>query len=211
MQLGMIGLGRMGANMVRRLMRGVDKAFHATSGPRHWANARLVRYADDFVILARYQGSRLVGFVESLIESRMGLEINRDKTRTVNLKGGGSLDFLGFTFRYDRDRYGRGHKYLNVFPSKKSVARERDKLRAMTAKSACFKPIPALIRQVNRHLKGWANYYRFGYPRDAFRRINWSVRCRMIAHLKRRSQRPFRPPKGVSLYRHLVNIGLVYL
>ena len=188
-----------------------DKAFHATNGPRRWANARLVRYADDFVVLARYQGSRLTRFVETIIESRMGLTINREKTRTVNLTEGDSLDFLGFTFRYDNDRYGRGHKYLNVFPSKKALARERDKLRAMTDKSQCFKPVPALIRELNRHVEGWANYFRHGYPRVAFREINRTVRRRLATHLKRRSQRRFRPPKGRTLYGHLKDIGLVYL
>lgn len=188
-----------------------DRAFHAQHGPRHWANARLVRYADDFVVLARYQGVKLVHFVESFLEGRMGLEINRDKTAVRSLTKGDSLDFLGFTFRYDRDRFGRGHKYLNVTPSKKALAREREVLRSMTSSRVCFKPIPALIRQVNRQVKGWANYFRFGFPRAAYRQINRTVRGRMVAHLKRRSQRPFRPPKGQSLYRHLANLGLVYL
>ncbi len=34
----------------------MDKRFHANNGPARFANAQLVRYADDFVILARYQG-----------------------------------------------------------------------------------------------------------------------------------------------------------
>ena len=185
-----------------------DRAFHASHGPRHWANARLVRYADDFVVLARYQGPKLVNFVESYLEDRMGLEINRDKTAVRHLTKGDSLDFLGYTFRYDRDRFGRGHKYLNVTPSKQALARERDVLRSMTSSRFCFKPIPALIRQVNRQVEGWANYFRFGYSRAAFRQINRVVRCRMTAHLKRRSQRPYRPPKGLSMYRHLANMGL---
>ena len=188
-----------------------DRAFHASHGPRHWANARLVRYADDFVVLARYQGPKLVNFVESYLEDRMGLEINRDKTAVRHLTKGDSLDFLGYTFRYDRDRFGRGHKYLNVTPSKQALARERDVLRSLTSSRFCFKPIPALIRQVNRQVEGWANYFRFGYSRAAFRQINRVVRCRMTAHLKRRSQRPYRPPKGLSMYRHLANMGLVYL
>jgi RNA-directed DNA polymerase len=188
-----------------------DKLFNAFSGPRHWANARLVRYADDFVVMARYQGARLRSFVESSIEGRLGLVINREKTRTVDLKQGDSLDFLGFTFRYDDDLHGRGHKYLNVFPSKKSVTRERDKLRAMTDKSKCFKPIPALIRDLNRHLKGWANYFGFGYPRTAFREINRSVRRRLACHLKRRSQRRYHPPRDRSQYAHFQDLGLVYL
>jgi RNA-directed DNA polymerase len=188
-----------------------DLAFHAKDGPRHWANARLVRYADDFVILARYQGAQLTAFVEGFIETRMGLEINRDKTTVVNLKAGESLDFLGFTFRYDRDLKGRGTRYLNVIPSKKALARERDKLREKTSSSMCYKPIPVLITEINRHLAGWANYFDFGYPRVAFRSINNFVRERLTAHLQRRSQRPFRPPEGKSFYRHLADMGLVSL
>ena len=56
----------------------------------------------------------------------MGLEINREKTRVIDLKQkGASLDFLGFTFRYEPDHFGHGHQYLNVGPSKKAVKRER--------------------------------------------------------------------------------------
>jgi RNA-directed DNA polymerase len=188
-----------------------DKLFNACSGPRYWANARLVRYADDFVVMARYQGPKLRKFVESTIEGRLGLVINREKTSTVNLRQGDRLDFLGFTFRYDDDLHGRGHEYLNIFASKKALAREREKLRAMTDASKCFKPVPALIRDLNRHLKGWANYFAFGYPRMAFREINHSVRRRLDRHLRRRSQRRYRPPKDRSLYEHLRDMGLVYL
>lgn len=188
-----------------------DKLFNASSGPRRWANARLVRYADDFVVMARYQGPRLREFVESTVEGRLGLVINREKTSTVKLRQGGSLDFLGFTFRYYDDLLGRGHKYLNVSPSKKALAREREQLRAMTDKSKCFQPIPALIQGINRHLKGWANYFAFGYPRMAFRDVNHCVRGRLSRHLRRRSQRRYRPPKDRSLYQHLRDLGLVYL
>lgn len=126
-----------------------DKVFHRLDGPACWANARLVRYADDFVVMARYQGKQLQGWIEEKLESWMDLEINREKTRVVNLKEEGeSVDFLGYTFRYDRDLRGRGHRYLNVFPSKKSVARERDRLRTMTGTRYCFKPVPLLVTDV---------------------------------------------------------------
>lgn len=188
-----------------------DVAFHAPGGPAHWANAKLVRYADDFVILARFQGRRINEFVEGFLEERMGLEINREKTDVRRLQEGDSLDFLGFTFRYDRDLKGRGFRYLNVMPSKKALARERCKLRELTKHSMCFKPVPTLVAELNRHLKGWANYFRFGYPRQAFRQINRYVRLRLCVHLRRRSQRPFRPPEGVTVYQHLAHLGLVYL
>ncbi len=192
-------------------LHGLDEAFYADEGPYRWANARLVRYADDFVILARYQGKRLIGWIEGQL-AQMGLEINRTKTRVVKLEEEGArFDFLGFTFRFDWDLKGRGHKYLNVFTSNKALAKEREELRGMTAARFCFKPIPALIRQVTRHLEGWARYFNFGYPRVPFRKVNWFVMERLAAHLKRRSQRRYRPPKGVTFYNHLRDLGLVYL
>src|SRR5438128_4234054 len=78
-----------------------DKRFHRQDGPAQWAAAKLVRYADDFVVMARYQGSQLQHWIETKLEDWMGLEINREKTRVVKLKEEGeSLDFLAFTFRY---------------------------------------------------------------------------------------------------------------
>src|SRR6516225_4712235 len=71
-------------------------------------------------------------------------------------------------FRYDRDLKGRDRKYLNVFPSKKAVQREREKLRDMTNRHQCHKPIPVLIGELNRHLKGWMNYFSFGYPSSTY-------------------------------------------
>jgi RNA-directed DNA polymerase len=189
-----------------------DKVFHARSGPANWAKARLVRYADDFVVMARYQGKDLVTFIETKLENWMGLKLNREKTRLVNLReAGASLDFLGYTFRYYWDLKGRDWKYLNVAPSKKVMKREREALRQMTAKEMCFKPIPVMITDLNRHLKGWANYFSFGYPRMAYRQINRFVLQRLSTHLNRRSQRPYRPPQDDSLYAHLHKLGLLYL
>jgi len=189
-----------------------DKLFYRADGPAHWAGAKLVRYADDFVVLARYQGRDLTGWVESKLEGWLGLEINRDKTRVVNLKEKGArLDFLGFTFCYHASLHGRGGHYLNVAPSAKSLKQERAKLHEMSDHRQCFKPIPQLIVEINRHLKGWSNYFDFGYPRVAFRGINAYIRYRLTQHLRRRSQRPFRPPEGVSFYEQLQRFGLVSL
>ena len=188
-----------------------DTFFHARGGPAHWAKAKLVRYADDMVILARRVGDELRGWIERTLEARMGLEVNRDKTQVVRLRWeGGSVDFLGFTFRFAQGRRGRGH-YLKVTPSRKALAKERERLCAMTSSRMCFQPIPALIRRLNRHLGGWANYFGFGHPRDAFRDLNFAVQKRLRAHLGRRSQRPYRLPKGTSYYRHFADLGLVYL
>jgi RNA-directed DNA polymerase len=81
---------------------------------------------------------------------------------------GASLDFLGYRFRYDRDLKGRKHRYLNLVPSKKALERERAKLGEMTKGRQSQTPRPQLIGGRNRHLKGWANYFRYGYARRAF-------------------------------------------
>ncbi len=190
----------------------LDKVFQGKAGPANWAGAKLVRYADDFVVLARYQTQRLSGWIEEKLETRFGLEINREKTRIVNLKDeGASLDFLGYTFRYERDLHGRERKYLNMQVSKKAILREREELRRRTSRKMCFKPLPSVIVELNRHLRGWANYFGEGYPRKAFRGINTYVQERLRSHLRRRSQRPFKLPKGRSYYEHFRLMGLEYL
>lgn len=187
-----------------------DKLFHRAGGPAHFANAKLVRYADDFVVLARYQGPQLVAWVEQTLENWLGLKINRDKTRVVNLNEEGSvLNFLGYSFRYAADQFGRARRYLRLEPAVKSLARERETLRQMTSPAMCFKPIRRLVFELNRHLQGWCAYFQLGHPRPAFRKIGWYVCQRLVRHLRRRSQRPFRPPEGTSYYRHLLDLGLV--
>ena len=185
-----------------------DKQFHRPDGPRRWANARLVRYADDFVIMARYIGKPIHRFVESLLEGRFGLTINREKTKVVKLREQGqSLNFLGYQFRYDRDLKGRDWTYLNLTPAPKSIQRERDKIREMTGPEQCFKPVMALIFEINRQTRGWGQYFGLGYPRKAFRDMNRCVQERLTRHLKRRSQRPYRRTEA-SWYAQLQHLGL---
>jgi RNA-directed DNA polymerase len=189
-----------------------DKFFHGPDGPAQWAKAKLVRYADDLVVLARYQGERLRNWLEGTLEERMGLKVNRTKTRVVRLaQRGARLDFLGFTFTYYRDLHGGDWRYLNISPSKRALARERDRLRELTAAKHSFKPVPVLIAELNRHLEGWAGYFAYGYPRQAFRQINFHVRQRLHRHLRRRSQRRYRTPDGESFHMHLQRLGLVSL
>jgi RNA-directed DNA polymerase len=185
-----------------------EHLFHRPDGPAVWAKARLVRYADDFVILARYQGDRLQSWVEQTLEGRFKLTINREKTRVVKLaERGASLSFLGFTFQYYRDLHGREHRYLNVCPATKSVIRFRENLHSLLAANPVT-PIPTLIGRVNRMLSGWKQYFSLGYPKLAFHAVNSYTVLSLTRHLKRRSQRSFRPPEGVSYYAQLQCLGL---
>jgi len=189
-----------------------DKVFHGSQGPARWAKAKLVRYADDLVVLARYLTPNLRGYIEEKLETWMGLEINREKTRVVNLmEKQAHLDFLGYTFRYDRDWKGRGHRYLNIVPSKKALQRERNRLREMTGYSQSHKPLPRLIGELNRHLQGWGNYFSFGRPRAAYGKISTYVLQRLYSHVGRRSQRPYRPPAGLTHTQQFPRLGLQLL
>ncbi len=186
-----------------------DRAFHAADGPAQFANARLVRYADDFVVLARWMGPRIVTWLERTLEQDLRLTVNRTKTRVVRLHAAGtSLDFLGFTFRYDRDRLGRDRRYLNVMPSTRALARVREKLRGLTSASA-KRPLGETILTVNTLLRGWSAYFRYGYPRGAFRALNYYLLVRFSCFLRNRSQRRSRPfRQGESLYAGLHRYGL---
>ena len=187
----------------------LDKVFHRPDGPGQWAKARLVRYADDFVVMTRYRMQDVSRFIETKLEQWMGLQLNREKTRIVHFGiAGAHLDFLGYTFRYDRDLHGRRIRYLNVVPSEKAMIKARAKLRELTSSRYCYKPVTDVIAGVNRTLEGWAAYFCFGYPRQAYRDLDYYVQHRMRLHLNRRSQRRYQAPEGVSLYSHLRTLGL---
>jgi RNA-directed DNA polymerase len=183
--------------------------FYRPDGPGTWANAKLVRYADDFVVLARRQSPSLVAWIESTLEDRFRLTIHREKTSVVRMhQPQAHLDFLGFTFRYERDLQGRAHRYLRVEPSRKSEQRLRNRVRELTSRRWCWMPLPDLIDSVNLTLRGWNAYFGHGHPRRAFHRLNHFVQQRLGRHLCRRSQRRYRLPPNESLYTHLQRLGL---
>jgi RNA-directed DNA polymerase len=191
-----------------------DEVFHRSQGPGTWAKARLVRYADDFVIMARYVPAAITNWVERTVDGWLGLTINREKTRVVSVtrQDGQSLDFVGYTFRYDWDRHGRGFRYLTAVPSDRAVARRRERVRELTGPKRCFVPLPELVEQMNQELRGWGRYFSYGHPRRAHRKVNAFVVSRLTKHLKRRSQRACRPPAGMSYYGFLTKrLGLKLL
>lgn len=190
----------------------LDRAFHEEAdSPYHFARARMVRFADDFVVMARHMGNRITGWLEEKLETDLGLSINRDKTGIVRMNKKESLNFLGFTLRYDRDLRGRDWDYLNIMPSKKAIGALKGKIREKT-RSGYKKPLVEAIAEVNSILRGWGNYFDYGYPRKVFRDVNHYTRTRFRIFLNNRSQRRSKPFRaGESLYAGLKRYGLVYL
>jgi|SRR5579884_490035 len=190
----------------------LDRRWNAPNGPRTRYNARLVRYADDFVVLARYIGEPIKQFLSETLEGALGLTLNREKTRIIDMnEAGATLDFLGFTFRFDRDLYGRtGRRYLNLFPSAKAVKRLRGAVRECLRRGAVT-PLRGVIAAVNRLLRGWGEYFQFGYPSKVFQQVDWYVGGRIARHLRRRSQRRCRQLGPGTLYEGLTRAGLYRL
>lgn len=185
-----------------------DVMFHKEYGPGTWAKAKLIRYADDFVILAKYISSRIENFTEEVLERRMGLKINRDKTAIRDLtQKGDNLEFLGYVFRREKSKQWNGW-YDNLLPSKKALKNVRQKIKLCTGHKQCFKPARKVIAAVNAVTRGWAQYYSVGFRGSAYRAIDSYVQTRLRKHLKRRSQRGYRRPAGTSWYRHLENLGM---
>ena len=190
-----------------------DRSFFSKSGPATWAKARMVRYADDFVVMARFIDHRIVGFIEEKIERRLGLVINREKTRVVQVKDeDATLDFLGYRFRYSRShRKGGGPRYWRVEASPKAEKRVRERIHELTAAKFCFVPVKDVVRNVNAVIRGWLNYFSKGHPARARWDLVRFAETRIAAHLRRRSQRPYRPPEGVSYFQHAHDLGLIGL
>jgi RNA-directed DNA polymerase len=181
----------------------LDKLFVRADGPGTWAKARLIRYADDFVICARYIGTRITRWLDELL-TRMGLRLNPDKTTTIDLKAEHSaVDFLGFSVRRAPSKYGGWFGVITPSPS--SVTRAMRRLGELTAAKRSFRSSALVVADLNQYLRGWSGYFNYGYAGRALRKVDWHARNSLKRHMKRRSQRPFRPPQGVTWYRHIVD------
>lgn len=187
----------------------LDKEFYRKDDALFRCGARIVRYADDFVVVARYIGEPIKRAVTAKIKE-LDLTLNEEKTRIVRLAEE-SFDFLGFTFRYDRHLDGSVGRYLNVHPSQKSKLRLHEKIRGILVPGN-KKNADDLAKELNQTLVGWRNYFDAPgtYPRKVFRDVNWYLRNRLYRFYRRKSQRRSKL-YGHRAYEKLVKAGLVVL
>ena len=173
----------------------------------------IVRYADDFVLLAKSWREGFLRKVESILEERMGLSVNREKTKVLDLEAErSSLVFLGYEFRKVRDRlFGTGKRYLHFGPSPKSVKSVCREVHRLTHSRYVLLPVETVVQRVNRLLKGWGGFYSVGYPSRVFRKVNHYVLKRMARFLNRKSQRRYRLKFADSYYGEMAHYGLYRL
>ena len=173
----------------------------------------IVRYADDFVILARRWVEGFVEKVEGVLEGRMELTVNREKTKRIDFREPHTtLTFLGYDFRMVRDRlFGTGKRYLTFGPSKKSMKRVREKIHEITHARNGLLTVEKVVGRLNKLTKGWGAFYSVGYPSKAFRAVNGYALRRMARFLNRKSQRRYRLKYADTYYGELNHYGMYWL
>lgn len=166
----------------------------------HVHRGRLVRYADDFVVLCRTRAA-----AEAALESIRGildglhLTLHPEKTKLVELGvGKEGFDFLGCHFRVMRSHF-NGKSYLFRWPSRRAMKALRAKLRALTSRRrwAGMRDVREVIAQLNPVLRGWGNYFRTGNASQRFVSIDDYVRqrlTRLVGATRGWSRRPFHHP-----------------
>jgi RNA-directed DNA polymerase len=135
------------------------------------ANYKIIRYADDFVVMVsgdRHHAEELREEVAAVL-APLGLRLAPEKTAVVHIDEGS--DFLGFNIRRQRKR-GTQKWYVYTKPSKKAIQSIKDKVSAKTYRSTRHQDLDDVLRGVNQSLGGWANYFRHGVSKATFSAVD---------------------------------------
>jgi len=146
-----------------------------TLGHEARLKARIVNYADDFVICCRGTAQKAVAVMRDMMQ-KLKLTVNESKTHVRELPGE-TFDFLGYTFGLHRSAR-TGRWLLCGKPSKKRIVRVCEKISAMTGRSAAQFSTAEMVAELNPVLRGWAGYFCMGPISDTYRTINAHVRYR---------------------------------
>jgi RNA-directed DNA polymerase len=169
------------------------QAVGTTSSARQWhrrkglATARLVRYADDFVVLVagtRAHAEALRAEVAAVL-APMGLRLSAAKTKIAHVDEG--FDFLGFRIQRHPKR-GSGKRHIYTYPAKQALAAVKAKVRALTRQNR-NQPLAILLHQLNQVLRGWTSYFRHGVSKATFGYLRAFVWRRVVCWLRHKHPR----------------------
>ncbi len=155
----------------------LDQVWHKRGYPEK-LGASLHRYADDAILVCRKSGAHALQAFEA-IASRMGLTINREKTRITKLIEG--FDFIGFQFVKRRSPKS-GKQNIYIFPSKAAQRNIRRRIKYFTKRRAPIRPAE-FVEQVNQTVRGWVNYFRHTNASQAFRSLQRFINTRFRRYL----------------------------
>jgi len=159
-------------------LRGLDRRY----------GARLVNYADDFVVLCRHGAEEVLAQTRRWF-TQMGLTLNERKTRVCDGRTE-PFTFLGYTFGPLRYRK-TGHGYLGAAPAQKAVQRLKGRIRQIL-RPGNQAPWDEVVRELNPVLRGWAHYFAYGTRLMAYRAVDHYVYERVRHFLRRRHKVPSR-------------------
>lgn len=145
--------------------------------------ARMVRYADDSVILCRGNTDRILKGVKLVLEN-LGLTLNEEKTRVVDAHQE-SFNFLGFSIGIKRGKK-TGKIYPHTEPSKKALKHIRSEIKQLTTERFSATPTEIVIRRVNEVARGWVGYFRFGNCAKTMSSFKRYLVYRMRIYLRRK-------------------------
>ena len=146
--------------------------------------ARIVRYADDIVILCRRSKSDKAMAVLRQILERLKLTLNETKTKTVNAHKG-KFDFLGFSIWMGESRR-TGNLYPHVQPSKKSLQKIKDRVTELTKRARTIMPLEWIVNEINATVRGWVGYFHYRNCNKALTHLRGHVEERLRTHLRKR-------------------------
>jgi RNA-directed DNA polymerase len=180
------------------------------------AHGVLVRFADDVVVVcaSRAQAEAALARLTVLL-AELGLEPKPAKTRIVQLAvGGEGFDFLGFHHRLVRSdgrRTGRHITFLARWPARKAMQHARDRIRELTDRSKLLLPVEVIVANVNRFVRGWAAYFRYGNSARHFDKIRAYMRMRMVLVIAKRHKRSRAFGWHVVAFASPIQLGLISL
>jgi group II intron reverse transcriptase/maturase len=145
--------------------------------------AKLVRYADDLVVLCAREVGPSLKVLRHLLGT-LGLSLNEEKTQGVNAWKE-RFDFLGFSFGMRTGRTS-GKRYPHVEPSHRSLQRITTRVTRLTARGLTPIPLPWVVETLNQYVRGWAGYFHYRNCSTALSRVKWQVEERLRTHLRKR-------------------------
>jgi hypothetical protein len=146
---------------------------------------RLIRYADDFVVLCKGDTNRILEGVKRTI-NHLGLSLNEAKTRIV--EAGDGFNFLGFNIKVVENPK-TGKSFPLTRPSKKSIKHIRAEIKAKTCRTQLALPEEMVIKRVSETVKGWVGYFHFKNCTRDLSQLDEYLKERVRIYLRKKHQR----------------------
>jgi RNA-directed DNA polymerase len=185
----------------------VDRIVNKAESVFQQAGIRIVRYADDFVLMGKTIPQYAIEYLKKILE-RMELTLNEEKTKVLDVRNE-AFDFLGFTVRHALGRSGK--KYLSIAPSKKAEKKFRANIDKYLKASLYFND-KQLVKGLNEKIRGWTNYFTIPGTSQTYKSrqsLSYYLGIKLEWYYQRKSQRGKRFPNQKAVNHLIRHNGLI--